>query len=108
MIPKLLRLLIEQTVHSHLHAVKLLLFSGTQYASTIELIKADQSVLVVGEVCNAQSCEVEVQTANPNICAGKDIFHGNCQVWHIKVRVMLEKSVEFQNGGKSWLLNFLE
>lgn len=80
MVPKLLRLLIEQTVQSHLHAVKLVLFTGTQYGSSIELLTADQSVPVGGEVCNALSCEVEVQTADPNICAGKDIFHGNCQV----------------------------
>lgn len=54
--------LIEQTVDSYLHAVKLSLFTGTQYACSIELLRADLSVLVTWELPNTLSCEAEVQT----------------------------------------------
>ena len=55
--------LIEQTVDSYFHAVKLFLFTGTEYACSIELLRADHSVLDIWEVPNALSCEVKVQTA---------------------------------------------
>lgn len=84
--------LIEQTVDSYFHAVKLFLFTGTQYVCSIELLRADQSVLVIWEVPNRLSCEVKVQRARTQTLVLEKMFSTEIARFDtLKKRVMLAK-----------------
>lgn len=88
--------LIEQTVNLYFHAVKLFVLTGTQYACRIELLRADQSVLVICEVRNTLSCEVKVQTAAQiQTFVLERTFSMEVARFDIKITIMLAKSIEY-------------